>query len=292
MLKNLLPVEGFNQLVSGRHGMILFNRNDTVVGQSALHYGEYFESEVAVFRQLIRPGAHVADLGANIGTHTLAMARLTGPSGWVYAFEPQRLVFQTLCANIALNSLAHVDCENQAISDVDGTILVEDLNPETAANFGGLRLGASQVNRSVRASRLDTYFADKTLDFLKADVQGMEEACLRGGEETLRRCNTILYLENDQPENSASLLTCLYEFGYVAYWHLPMFFNPGNFAADPKNIHAVGFYDTGAPFLMCNGFAINMICVPRSLGLKMEGLLTVSDFNEHPLTRGPNRFHA
>src|SRR5262245_48635407 len=134
MLPNLLPVEEHNQLVRGRHGMLLFNRNDTVVGQSVLHYGEYFDSEVEVFRQLIRPGAHVADIGANIGTHTVAMARLVGPEGWVHAFEPQRLVFQTLCANVALNSLTNVDCENAAVGEKTGSIPVEELDPHLPNN--------------------------------------------------------------------------------------------------------------------------------------------------------------
>ena len=50
------------------------------------------------------PGFNV-DVGANIGTHTLAFARLVGERERVFAFEPQRLVAQVLAANIALNSL-------------------------------------------------------------------------------------------------------------------------------------------------------------------------------------------
>ena len=52
MLPNLLPVSRFNQLIHGRHGLLLFNVNDILVGRSALYYGEYFESEVTLFRQL------------------------------------------------------------------------------------------------------------------------------------------------------------------------------------------------------------------------------------------------
>lgn len=291
MLPSLLPDEGFNRLVRGRHGHLLYNRNDTVVGLSIAHYGEYFESEVDVFQQMLRPGARVADLGANIGTHTVAMARIAGETGWVTAFEPQRLVFQTLCANVALNSLTNVDCQNMAVSDTNGTVLVEELNPHAAVNFGGLELGHSVANRSVRCTRLDDFLNGDRLDFMKIDIQGMEEVCLRGARETLKRCNTILYLENDQAEKSPPLLAYLKELGYAAYWHLPMFFNSNNFAAYPVNLHMVGFYDAGGEYLACNGFAINMLCVPKVLGARITGLLEATDLFEHPLTRGANRFH-
>lgn len=291
MLPNFLPGAGFNHLIAGRHGLILFNKNDTVVGRSASQYGEYFESEVDLFAQVIGPGAQVADIGANIGTHTIAMARLTGPTGWVFAFEPQRLVFQTLCANVALNSLVNVECENKAASDEDGAILVEELNPHAEANFGGLELGTSRINRTVSSVRLDKYLQGRRLDFMKVDAQGMEEACLRGAQETLKRCSTVLYLENDQPEKSPSLLACLFAMGYTVYWHLPQFFNPTNFANNPHNIHAVGYFDIGQRYLVCNGFALNMLCVPKSSSLTIGGALEVTDVLEHPLTRGSNRFH-
>ncbi|TFG83046.1 MAG: FkbM family methyltransferase, partial [Chromatiales bacterium] len=71
-------------LLEAGHGYVLYNKNDT-------------------------------DIGANIGTHTLALARLVGQQGLVFAFEPQRIVFQTLCANMALNSLDNVHCINSAV---------------------------------------------------------------------------------------------------------------------------------------------------------------------------------
>ena len=82
MLPAYFPDERHNNLVKGRHGYILFNRNDPVIGASIVSYGEYFESEVGLFRQVIRPGSQVADLGATIGTHTVALARIVTDSGW------------------------------------------------------------------------------------------------------------------------------------------------------------------------------------------------------------------
>jgi len=291
MLTNLLPVFGFNQLVHGRHGVLLYNVNDTVVGQSAQYYGEYFETEVAVFRAFVRPGMHVADLGANIGTHTLALARITGPTGWVYAFEAQRLVFQTLCANVALNSLVNVDCEHLAVDATEGVIPVEELDPNKQVNFGALSLGTSRAGRTVRRVALDQYLNGRPLHFMKADIQGMEEACLRGARATLTRDLTVLYLENDQPEKSESLLSYLRELDYDVWWHQPLFYNPNNFAHEPTNIHALGYIDSGESHLQCIGFAINILCIPRRRNAAMDGLFKVEDVKEHPLIRGSTRFH-
>ena len=56
------------------------------------------------------------------------------------AFEPQRLVFQLLCANVALNSLANVICLQQAIAKEPGFINVPLLDPTMPGNFGGLSI--------------------------------------------------------------------------------------------------------------------------------------------------------
>ena len=93
------------RLAACRHGTMLFNAGDIYIGASLAAYGEFSEGEVALFRQLLRPGMTALDVGANIGAFTLPMARLVGATGRVIAWEPQRIVVQTLCANLALNAI-------------------------------------------------------------------------------------------------------------------------------------------------------------------------------------------
>jgi Protein-L-isoaspartate(D-aspartate) O-methyltransferase (PCMT) len=50
--------------------------------------GRFEPSTVAAFRRYVKPGATVLDIGANIGVHTLQLARLVGPQGRVLSFEP------------------------------------------------------------------------------------------------------------------------------------------------------------------------------------------------------------
>ena len=91
-----------------RYGLMLFSARDTYIGRSFDLYGEFAEDEVAVFRQLVHPGQSVFDIGANIGAHTIALAAIVGPLGHVTAFEPQRVIFQILNANVALNGLTAI----------------------------------------------------------------------------------------------------------------------------------------------------------------------------------------
>lgn len=287
MLPPLLPdADAPHNIVRGLHGHIVHNRHDTVVGLSARAYGEYFESEVDVFRGCVRAGMHVADIGANIGTHALALARLVGPTGWVYAFEPQRVVHQLLCANMAVNSILNADCERLAVSDAAGRIGVAELDFTAPGNYGGLALN-SGAGRLVDAVTLDDYLDGRPLHFLKADVQGMEAHVVRGARRTLAAHRTILYLEADQPEETPAVLDALAEAGYRGYWHLPRFFRADNFAGNPENLHANGWVDRGGVHLESIGFAINMLAVPR--GVAVEGMLPVE--GDHPLHRAANRFH-
>ena len=91
-----------------RHGTFLYNTRDRFIGRSLELYGEYAELELQLLLRLIKPGDIVIDAGANIGALSVPMAQRVGPDGWVLAAEPQRLVHQALCANVALNGLLNV----------------------------------------------------------------------------------------------------------------------------------------------------------------------------------------
>ena len=70
-----------NHIVSGRHGYFLANRYDEYIGLGLIRYGEYAELEWIVLDQLIQPGNTVVEVGANIGSHTVSIAKKTGPDG-------------------------------------------------------------------------------------------------------------------------------------------------------------------------------------------------------------------
>ena len=65
--------------------------------------GSFEPSVTKSYRRLVAPGDVVLDIGANVGSHTLPLARAVGDTGRVVAFEPTGWAFAKLRANLALN---------------------------------------------------------------------------------------------------------------------------------------------------------------------------------------------
>jgi FkbM family methyltransferase len=214
---------------------MVYNRHDVVIGRSLELYGEYSEGETDLFRQVVRPGHVVVEAGANIGAHTLPLSRLVGDRGRVHAFEPQRGLFQMLCANLALSGRTNVEGHCAALGATPGRILVPELDPARPANFGGLALGGHPRGVETPLTTVDTLGLAR-LDLLKVDVEGMELAVLEGAAETIGRCRPLLYVENDRVERSPALIEWILARGYRLYWHLPALYQPANYFGNPVNV--------------------------------------------------------
>jgi FkbM family methyltransferase len=261
-ITSLLDPDGFNELVQTRSGPMVYNKHDIYVGGSLAKYGEFSASEQHIFQQLIRPGMVVVEAGANIGAHTIELAKRTGPDGEVHAFEPQRIVFQTLCANLALNQCTNVFARQAAVGDVAGSILVPAMDPTTRTNFGGVSLVGAAIGELVPVVTIDSLDLP-ICHLIKVDVEGMEAEVLRGARSTIATYRPILYVENDRVEKSEELLTLIQQLGYASYWHLAQLFNPNNFAGDPEDIF---------PGIV----SINVLCVPAEANMQVGGLRPVT----------------
>lgn len=259
----------FNATAPTRYGTFLYNRNDLYIGRSIELYGEVNELEIQLLRALCGAGSVVLDIGANIGGHTVPLAQHVGRNGAVLAFEPQRIVFQTLCANVALNSLTNVDCYWAAFGECRGTVRIPEIDYTRAANFGALEVDSLKGGRPVEQLALDDFLTLSRVDLIKIDVEGMEERVLRGGAQFFKKFRPMLYVENDRVEKSPGLIRALWGVGYRLYWHLPSFFNPQNFRGNPNNAF---------PHLI----ASNMLCFPREVAITAPGAQEIVDPEDHP----------
>jgi len=264
----VLKLPGFNQLVSTPRGVYLANINDQYVGRSLHKYGEFSELEIELFDQLVKPGAVVMDVGANLGAHTVRFSQLAGESGRVIAFEPQRIVYQTLCANVALNSLLNVDCYQTGVGEREESMKVVDVDPRVSNNFGGLSLNLPGPGEMVPVLRLDGFSTLPRLDLIKIDVEGMESAVLRGAEKIVEKFKPVLYVENDRPDNSEELMRLIDSMGYRMYWHAPFLYREDNAFGDPENV-----FEGIASF--------NLLCFHKSADVTVD-LEEVTDFTVHP----------
>jgi FkbM family methyltransferase len=259
------PTDAMLAIRRCRHGTMMFLRQDRYVGRSFAEYGEYSEGEVDLFRQCLRPGDVALDIGANLGAHTLPLAKLVGPGGAVHAFEPQRILFQILCGDVALNELGNVRALPFALGRVPGSTKVPALDYRGVNNFGGIPLGVAH-GEDVTVVTLDQLGLARVC-LIKIDVEGMELDVLTGARATLARCRPMLYVENDRADKAEALVARLTADGYRMWWHLPPLYNPDNFLGNPQNVFG-------------NIVSFNMVCLPRESAVPPQGMREVASPQE------------
>lgn len=208
-------------------GYVLYNPKDEYVGRSIEHYGDYQREELSLFSKYVKSGDTVLDIGANIGTHTLWFANRVGgdDEGRVLAFEPQRLIYQTLCANMALNSVMCVDCKHMGVGSIQKIFKVPVLNPEMENNFGGLSIKDHEQGEDVAVVPIDHINLSRC-DFIKIDVEGMEPDVLMGGLQTIHKHKPVIYLEMDREENHRLIAEIMDSLGYAMEAHNPPLHSP------------------------------------------------------------------
>lgn len=141
---------------------------------------EFDPQEFDFIEQMVEPGDICLDVGANVGLYALLCAKLTGPSGRVFAFEPHPLIFARLQANMAFNpDLSALHAENSAVYREEGQMALE----EGTGNFGETRLAPEAKNaalqtRTVSLSRFLARADTAPVKLMKIDVEGFEEPIL------------------------------------------------------------------------------------------------------------------
>jgi FkbM family methyltransferase len=212
--------------------------------------------------QLAKPGTTVVEIGSNIGVHAIPLAQAVGPTGRLIAFEPQRILYQMPCANIALNGLTNVWAHQKGVGREKSTTRIPRLDYAASDNFGGISLSDGHDGEAVDVIPLDA-LALPACDLIKIDVEGMECEAINGAVHTVTQHRPYLYVENDWKENSARLIGQLLDLDYRLYWHFPTLFSADNFYNVDENIFQ-GVIST------------NMFCVPRENTAELQHFIPVT----------------
>lgn len=164
--------------------------------------GGYETLTVRMFRDAIRRGMAVADIGAHIGYFTLIAARLVGSEGRVWAFEPNPDSLRFLRHNVERNSLGdRTVISAVAASNVGGSAQfhLEPGNRMASSLFVGHDFGCAIP---VDTGRLDDLIPG-VVDVMKMDVEGGEIRALQGMPRILSQLQ-ILLIELNPPFLRAS----------------------------------------------------------------------------------------
>ncbi|MBE0621680.1 MAG: FkbM family methyltransferase [Burkholderiales bacterium] len=191
--------------------------------------GSFEPATVKLYDTLIRPGDIVLDVGANIGAHTLPLARLVGARGRVIAFEPTAFAIRKLAANLVLNPEL-----SARVTTLQMMLVAEAEAPLPPAVFSSWPLISSEnLHEKHRGRLMDTAGAVSAtldqaveelslnrVDFVKLDVDGHEFEVLCGATEAIGRHKPRILLElapyvyADNPRVFDEMLGKLWGMGY------------------------------------------------------------------------------
>lgn len=229
--------------VTTRYGRLYVVRDDSVIGRSLKIYGEWAENEISSYAAFLTDGDSIIDVGANIGTHSIALASRF-PHSEIVAFEPQPLAFSLLAANVLAARASNVYPRNLGCAEAERLV---HFAPNYAAidwNVGGFSLREAEEGQSgtvpLPLVPLDEIAFKRRVQFIKIDVEGMEGEVLAGAPKLISRDRPLIYFELLQIERLAPIREQLMGQGYELRWLQADAFNPHNFRMNPDNIWRFG----------------------------------------------------
>lgn len=183
--------------------------------QSQIFWYGYCSRDICItLKRLLAPGMVMVDAGANVGEITMVSAKMVGPSGRVYAFEPVGAIADQLQGNLDLNALSNVSVIRLGLSDREGSgsmFRSEGRFRDGSVHRGLATLYATadraKVEEDVRLTTLDRYVERaglSRLDLVKLDIEGAELPALIGAEATLRRFEPYLIIEVQEATSRAA----------------------------------------------------------------------------------------
>ena len=170
----------------------------------AIYLGCYERETLGQYPYLVRKGATVLDIGANIGVHSLCLAQIVGSHGHVYAVEPTRYAVDKLHNNLKLNpniasQITISQCMLMAcsVTELPDTV-VSSWPVADSPSVDTLLSGRAHSTAGARIATLDHMVAEwglGSVDLIKLDVDGYELDVLEGAQETLSKYSPIIIVE-------------------------------------------------------------------------------------------------
>ena len=265
-----------------KHGIFSYYTNDKYIGKSLSEYGEWSEGEVILLKQLVSKNENIIEIGSNIGTHTIPLAKHVLNGGLIYAIEPQSQNHKLLSKNIKDNELKNVKIIKIAISSKKGSAYMNIFDENSTNNYGDSKIFKNNFHNSesVIVKTLDQLFYEdvkekKSIKLIKCDAQGQELNIILGSKKIIEKYKPFLYLENDDINTSKTLIENIKDMGYIMFWHLPPLYNPNNFLKNRKNIFP--------KIISCN-----MLCIHQSTEIKLSEdwkKFKIKNSDDHPFKK-------
>jgi FkbM family methyltransferase len=192
-------------------------KNDTCVSD-CLRTGKLFEKFLLAFvQQFVPKNKNMLDIGANIGIWSIIYSKYINNTNNIYAFEPQKEIYDCLNNNIIINKSDNIMSYNVGLSN-ENSLNYMNASYDTQQNFGAFRIvNDNEVDSKLLKieCKIGDEFKLNNIGFIKMDVEGFEYKVLQGLENTIINNKPVLFIEIHKTDiNNKLTLSKLYEFGY------------------------------------------------------------------------------
>lgn len=157
----------------------------------------YDPATLEFFAAHLRPGDTVLDIGGHIGLFAVVTARMVGPSGKIFSFEPTPFTRAVLGQVVELNKCGDiVEVRGEAVSVESGETVFYDTGDEVSNANSLVRTERSKGEIRVPTISVDAFLAERDLmvNCIKIDVEGAELDVLIGAERTFREQRPVARL--------------------------------------------------------------------------------------------------
>lgn len=161
----------------------------------SIEEGRFEPSTVQRFKEVVKLGMTVIDIGSYLGYYSIIASRLVGPSGRIYSFEPNPESFFYMYRNVVANHCGNVVAYRKAVSFQGGNrnLYINREDVTRTSLFPRTGTGRSIL---VESTTVDEVVGSKEVDVVKIDVEGAELHVLTGMERTIRgNPGLILFVE-------------------------------------------------------------------------------------------------
>lgn len=206
LLRRMLRVLPAGQIVRVLQGPLRGARWIIGAATHGCWLGSYEADKQARFVAMLRPGATVMDIGANVGFYTLLAARYVGDTGTVLAVEPNERNLFFLRRHVALNCATNVTVVGAAAGGTDGTAR---FSFGVHALMGHLTEDGSEIVLLRSLDSLQEELGLRPVSVMKIDVEGAEADVLAGAERILTADRPIIFLATHGDEVASRCLRIL-----------------------------------------------------------------------------------